>query len=658
MKISTILDFIDNGQMALPEFQRGFVWNRDQIRGLFEALYKRYPVGSLLTWATSAGDADHRGEDEVAPGIVKLLLDGQQRMTSLYGVVRGEPPAFFDGNPDVFSGLHFHVGREEFAYYSPVKMAEDPLWIDVTQLMRKGHEGIGELTTTLLQDPEVAPNMGEYSGRLMRLLGILDVDLHIEEITGPDKTVDVVVEIFNRVNSGGTKLSKGDLALAKICGDWPEARNRMKAALAKWQEAGYEFNLDWLLRNVNTVVTGEAKFQHLHGIRPERIQDGLERAEKAIDYVLNLIDGRLGLDHKQVLFGRFALPIMVHFVDRKGLELDEVERDRLLFWYVQAGMWGRFSGSTETALDQDLSLMEDLDGALDRLIHQMRLWQGGVRVEPEHFSGWSLGARFYPVLYMLSRVGEARDWGSGLPLKKSLLGKMSRLEVHHIFPKAFLYNQGYTKSQVNSLANYCFLTKDTNLKISDSRPEVYFPEVEANHPGALASQWIPEDPELWRPERYLEFLEVRKRLLAEATNSFLEELLHGAELGETQEAEEAPSVPAPGPAPQILGGVESEAEERQLEALNQWVVNQGLPSGTFMHEIVDPDTSEPLAILDLVWPEGLQPGFSQPVAVLFNEDAQVHEFANAHGYRFFTSADSFKGYVDREILADATASVT
>ncbi len=80
--------------------------------------------------------------------------------------------------------------------------------------------------------------MGEYVGRLSRLLGITDIDLHVEEVTGADKTLDVVVDIFNRVNSGGTKLSKGDLALAKICADWPEARDAMKAKLKEWAKAG------------------------------------------------------------------------------------------------------------------------------------------------------------------------------------------------------------------------------------------------------------------------------------------------------------------------------------------------------------------------------------------------------------------------------------
>jgi uncharacterized protein with ParB-like and HNH nuclease domain len=103
MKISTVLDHIDSGHMALPEFQRGYVWNRDQVRALFDSLYRRHPIGGLLVWATESQSANHRGEAQLAAGIVKLLLDGQQRITSLYGVVRGHAPQFFDRK---FPSLH------------------------------------------------------------------------------------------------------------------------------------------------------------------------------------------------------------------------------------------------------------------------------------------------------------------------------------------------------------------------------------------------------------------------------------------------------------------------------------------------------------------------------------------------------------------------
>jgi len=644
MKISTILDHIDSGHMALPEFQRGYVWNRDQVRGLFDSLYRRHPVGGLLVWATESKTADHRGDGPLAAGVVKLLLDGQQRMTSLYGVVRGRAPKFFDGNAQAFTGLRFHLETETFAFYQPLKMQGDPLWVDVTELMQKGTAGLGEFVTRLTSVPELSPKVGDYVGRLSRLLGIVEVDLHHEEATGPDKTLDVVVDIFNRVNSGGTKLSKGDLALAKICADWPDARDTMKAKLREWNKVGFQFNLDWLLRSVNTVLTGEAKFQFLHEKSAEEIQNGLKRAAKHVDTSLNMIGGRLGLDHDQVFFGRFGVPVIVRYLDQRSSPMDMKERDKLLFWFVQAAMWGRFSGSTESFIDQDLAALEGEDGGLDKLLEQLRLWHGGLRAEPGHFTGWSLGARFYPVLYLLTRMGESRDWATGLPLKANLLGKMSRLEVHHIFPKAQLYKRKFKRPEVNALGNFCFLTKDTNLDISDRLPEDYFPKVEQAHPGALASQWIPTDPALWKIENFREFLDARKALLAAELNRRMEELLHGDTrwLAGPTAAVSATST--------VTGGITSEEEEEQLEAINDWMEEMGLSRGILAYDFADAATGEQRAVFDLAWPSGIQEELSQPVAVLLNESADTIGIASQAGYRCFTSSEEFRRYVSNDIL--------
>ena len=645
MKISTILDHIDSGHMALPEFQRGYVWNGDQVRKLFTSLYLRRPVGGLLVWATESKSAAHRGDGPLAPGVVKLLLDGQQRMTSLYGVVRGKPPKFFDGNAKVFTGLRFHLEQEVFSFYQPVTMKDDPLWIDVTGLMSNGQAGHEALVEQLAADPRVGVKAVKYSARISRILGILDVDLHTEEVTGADKTLDVVVDIFNMVNSGGTKLSKGDLALAKICADWPEARDTMKASLREWAKAEFHFNLDWLHRSVNTVLTGEARFQFLHDKGAEEIQDGLKRATRHVDTSLNMIAGRLGLDHDQVFFGRFGVPVMVRYLDRRNGPMPAPERDKLLFWFVQAAMWGRFSGSTESFIDQDLAALEGPDGGLDKLLEQLRLWHGGLRVEPGHFTGWSLGARFYPVLYMMTRMGEARDWGTGLPLKSSLLGKMSRLEVHHIFPKAQLYKKNYRRAEVNALANFCFLTKDTNLVITDRLPEEYFPAVEAAHPGSLASQWIPADPALWKVDRFRDFLEARKALLADELNRRMAELLHGDTRWLDGPAAAYTAIPS-------KGGITSDAEEDEINSLNHWVEAQGLPRGLLSYDLADPMSGEQLAVLDLAWPSGLQEELSQPVAVLLHEDASTIKVASEAGFRIFTDASSFKRYAMTEVLGE------
>ena len=109
------------------------------------------------------------------------------------------------------------------------------------------------------------------------------------------------------------------------------------------------------------------------------------------------------------------------------------------------------------------------------MIEGLRRDRGDLRVQSGDFVGWSRGARFYPLLYMMTRVFHAQDWETGVELKDHLLGKLASLELHHIFPREFLYRHDYPKADVNALANFTFLTKETNLKVSNRDPAEYLP---------------------------------------------------------------------------------------------------------------------------------------------------------------------------------------
>ena len=641
MKISTILDHIDAGSMALPEFQRGYVWNRNQVRDLMNSLYRKYPVGSLLVWETKTESATRRGEAPLPAGTVKLILDGQQRMTTLYGIIRGKAPAFFDGKLETFTGLYFNIESETFEFYGPVRMKDNPLWLSVTDLMQKG---IAPYMINLNQHPDFAPRIETYVSRMNAIVNISDFSLHIEEVTGTDKDIDVVVDIFNKVNSGGTRLSKGDLALAKVCAKWSDARSEMQSKLSKWRDAGFNFNLDWLLRCVNTITTGEARFDALEILSAEEFRQGLIKAEKLIDYLLNLVSSRLGLDHDRVLGSKYAFPLMVKYLDERGGRITNYrERDRLLFWYIHTLLWGRYSSQTETVLNQDLEAIEDINLGLDRLVELLRRSRGDLRLFPTDFIGWSVGARFYPLLYMLARVQHARDWESGVELSENLLGSGARLHLHHIFPKSLLYKHGYVKSQVNQLANFTFLTQDSNLRISNQLPAVYLETYASEQPGALESHWIPMDPELWKLESYLDFLDERRILLAESANRFLSSLEMGTLTEVHLDSEKIEGTVS-------IGGIATTEEEQVLLDFNVWVVEQGLPEGEFSYELVDENTGELKLVLDLAWPEGIQQGFSQPVVLLIDEESEVEKRVNQAGFRFFTSPEDFKSYIRSEIL--------
>lgn len=642
MKVSTILDQIDLGSMALPEFQRGYVWNREQVRGLLHSLYRRYPVGSLLVWVTGSEGASARGDGQLAQGTIKLLLDGQQRMTSLYGVIRGEAPRFFDGNVSAFSNLYFNVADESFEFYAPIKMRDNPHWLPVTEIM---HKGIAEFMATFVEARIDSSDINTYVQRINQVAMIQDIDFHIEEVVGEDKSIEIVVDIFNRVNSGGTKLSTADLALARVCGSSPQARDLMKVSLSRWDDAGYAFDLAFFLRCINTVTTGQARFAALKDVTPGQFDEGRKRAERVLDEALNTIASRLGLDHDRVLGSKGALPLLAYYIHQHSGRLsDPAERDQLLYWYLQTLISARYAGSTETILNQDIAAVDE--GGIPRLIDAIRLARGSLEVLPDHFAGSSIGARFYPLMYALTRVAGALDWETGDLIKHHMLGRMNQLEVHHIFPKARLYEAGYERNEVNAIANFAFLTKATNLKISAKEPHEYLAAYADKDPNLLSSNWIPLDRNLWHVSRYPEFLAERRRLLADALNQLLRDLRGGALPDELLDVNVQAEVSE-------VVGVSSIATSDELSALlelRRWVASKGLPRGELLYEVTD-QSGEVVAEFDLAWPDGLQAGLSAPVAVLIDEDPETERRANELGYRSFTSADSFQRYVREEIGA-------
>jgi hypothetical protein len=515
-------------------------------------------------------------------------------------------------------------------------MKDDPRWIDVTQLFIQGLE---PLIAELYANPETKAEFARYMARLNRLRGLLEKDFHEEKIIGPDKTVDVVVDIFNRVNSGGTKLSKGDLALAKICADWPEARGTMRAHLDRWKDAGYErFTLDWLLRSVNAVATGRAPFASLDGVSAEAFERALRDASHYVGNFLDVTAGRLGLDHGRVLMGHYAFPVVSRLLHLNGGKFaNAAERDRVLYWYVHAALWGRFAGSTETVLEQDYDTAAT--AGIDGLIARLERWRGSnLTIDADDFVGFGRGSRFYPLLYLLTRALGARDFGSGLELHSEMLGKLTSLQVHHIFPKALLYEHGYHRSQVNAVANFCFLTQDTNLKIGKRAPADYFAEVEATHPGVLESQWIPTNRKLWRIDRYADFLEARRKLLAKAANGFLGELRSGSSSSTARVLR------------RITITAAEEGEDTRVKEVNALVsdlTNLGCVQPSLDIGIADPATGNVLAVAEAYWPDGLQPGQGSPVVLELGPDESDISRMRELGYEVFTTAQALRGFAVR-----------
>ena len=594
-----------------------------------------------------------------------MLLDGQQRVTSLYGVIKGRAPKFFRGDDRAFKNLYFHAKDQRFEFYQPFKMKGDPFWFDVTSVM----QAKGEELYTIVEDKftgddkTFGKSQGQILQSLMRLTALKDKNFHIEQIADEDK-LDEVVDIFNQLNSAGTRLSKGDLALAKIATKWPEARDEMQKVIQEWGSNAFNFNLDWLLRCINAVIYGEVDFKHLHKISRDAFEGGLRKTVRHVDTVLNQISSKLGLDHSRVLFAKFAIPVLVRHLElRSRRQIDAAEWDLLLYWFLRAGMQGRFSGSTEGKIRQSLV---ELDGSLEgvrRLIAEIGTAWGRPRILATDFDSWSIGARLYPALYWLTRVGGARNFCDGTQLQAHLLGKGFKLQVHHIFPKAVLYENGYSRPQVNALGNFCFLTANCNQWISAARPaessrfvkgthdrdlyrigsEGYFYWLREKYPGVLESQWIPMDEELWKVKNYLDFLDARRKLLAAAANEYLKALNPGhAEIEDITESQN--QVIETTKSPSHIASVD---EEDELRKIQEWMKSFKLPEGDFGYEL-----EEGGVIIDLAWQNGLPEGVGRPVALLLNESAETYLAVSQAGYQCFINGRSFKQYVEQDIIGE------
>ena len=632
-----ILNQIDNGVLALPRFQRGYVWRRSDVSELMLSLYKGYPVGHFLVWDTYVSEQDTRGGNQLASGMNKLLLDGQQRVTSLYGIIRGKKPDFSDGDEKAFRDLYFNVEEEAFEFYSS-KMKHDPLWIAVTDLMHP------EASMFEFADRFEKENRNKYGARIERIIKIKGRQFFVETVSSIDKTLDDVVDIFNRVNSGGTKLTDGDLALAKISAKYPDAREQMQKRLTKWQHHGYWFSMDWLLRCVNAIVTGQSKFNFIADVSAEEFQAGLSQAEKHIDFVLTLIRAKLGLVDTSVLRSHNSFPAMIRFLAKEQAFPSDKILDKLLYWYIATLMWGFYSTSVDSRVRQTLTDVDDNDDAVGALIKRLEATGINLRATPQVFDAAEARSRIFPILYMLTRVNDVPDFCSGLPLSKSNPGLMGDLERHHIFPNAFLRDNGYpNRYQRNALANFTWLTKPCNVEIGATPPEEYFPLYEAKHEGVLAAHWIPTDERLWRVENYTEFLAERRKLLANAANDFLDKLLLGAMDGPSQS--ELPIVPAGRSRPV---SIDSDEEEAVLKEVMQWMESRELPRGEFGKELVDSDGNL-VATLDLAWPEGIKQELTDRVALLIDEEAETIVTASQFGYRCYSTIEDFKNYIQNEI---------
>lgn len=556
--VEELVSMIEHGKLRLPEMQRRYVWKAPRVRDLLDSLYRGYPSGAILLWE-SAEDVPLQefsiSQKSNPFHSTLLLLDGQQRLTSLSAVIRGEsvkvrgrkrpidilfnlehPDELTivtevdedadDGDEDTEGDGDGDSSEDELmARFNQMafvvatrKLEQQPHWVRVTEVFntQSDREFLKKAGVTSLDDPRAE----KYAQRLARLRGIKKYVYRMDVLEN-SMSYDEVTEIFVRVNSLGAKLRSSDLALAQITAKWRNSLEKFQDFQERCAKDGFDLDLGIYLKAMVAFATGQSRFKTVGNIPESRLQDGWQRSCEGMEFALNFLRSNVGIRSPVLLSSPFILIVLAYFGYRRGYRLAHDEAERLRYWTLVANAKGRFSrGSSETILDQDLASLGQGAG-VEAMIDRLRLQFGRLDVTPDELEGRNQRNPLFKTMFLAFHLAGAVDWYSKLKIAIDHKGSQHRLQFHHIFPKKVLRDAGFKPRDINDIANLAFISGRTNRKISDRPPAEYLPKyiVEAGE-SAFVAQAIPTLPALLEVSAYPEFLKARREMIAARLNEF------------------------------------------------------------------------------------------------------------------------------------------
>jgi len=562
MKIQELVDEIERGEIRLPEMQRQYVWQKTRVRDLLDSLYRGYPSGTILTWETSESVATRDfavKQAEETHSSYQLLLDGQQRLTSLSAILRGEPvhvrdrrhpidilfnlehPEDMEVVTEVNENLGDSTGDDEPADEEAPDASEDelltrfnnmafvvhtkklaalPQWVSVAGVFQ------GATDRDLLEKAGVKslddPKYGQYTSRLKRLRDIKNYIYRVHKLDHK-LSYEEVTEIFVRVNSLGAKLRSSDLALAQITAKWRDSLGVIQQFEDQCKQKGFDLGIAILLRNLVCFATGQSKFRAVRSLTKERLQDAWEQAKEGMEFALNFICSNSNIDSPALLSSPYLVISVAHYCQQRDYRLTSEEERLLKYWLLVANAKARYSrGSSETFLDQDLSVIKKSGGieGIRSLLSLLQAQAGRLEISPNDLKNRDSRSAYFKTMFLAFRADGAKDWLTQLEISLKHSGNQHKLQFHHIFPKGILKDRNLTQQEVNDICNLSFISGRTNRKISDKEPEQYLREIQ--EPDLLAKQCIPVDPQYWRLDSYSQFIDKRRQLVADRLNEFLD----------------------------------------------------------------------------------------------------------------------------------------
>lgn len=534
MKISQILDKIDENQIFIPAFQREYVWNKEDAKKLVASLIKEYPTGTMLTWETN-NPPELKGNwaYNSSQGAVKLILDGQQRITTLYMLIRGDIPPYY--KPEEITqdtrNLYVNVETLELQYYKTNLMSNNPLWVNLTDIFNDKIRA-KNVVRALRDKEDVSDERDDLIDDNFKLIDRIPDRDFVEQTIPIRATIKEAIDIFYVVNASGVNLTDAELALAQISGYWPEARDLFKAKLDAMAKQGFIFNLDFLVYVILGVMhQSGSEMRKLH--TPDnypRIKDTWEMLEKyTLDYVINILRTHAYVDHTKEINSIYALvPLIVYCFNKGKQPLSQVEIKKIVKWFYYSQIRQRYTSQTPQKLDKDNGIVARSETPFDDLVNLIGI-DRSLTISPDEFVGADTRNALWSLMRWYFKSRNAICFTTGVGIRQNM-GQNYALEWDHIFAYSLLRDHGYSQKNrlkyalAQEITNRAVLSRTANRTKSNQEAKIYLTEIQTRFPDALTRQSIPSDPELWQLEHFEQFLTERRRMLAQELTTFLENI--------------------------------------------------------------------------------------------------------------------------------------
>jgi hypothetical protein len=522
-EVQSLVADVRDGKLLLPEMQRNYVWKATQVRDLFDSLYHEYPSGQLLVWETDDLPASGNRQASIE-GLSteqrqpQLLLDGQQRLTSLAAVMLGRPLRVRDASKPIDIAFNVHI--EKFEVAGPRQRGQTG-WISLSKLFTEG-------TIPVFIELCLDHTDSETSVILQRLTRIENIKKYKYRVNVLDRlSYAEVTHIFVRTNSGGTTLGYADLALAQVSSSWRGITEELERYQKHLANQGLEVDNGLLLRAIVALLTGQSHFTRFfkgdkRDVTVEELKEAWERAKKAFDQSITFLVNNCLVDRLELLPTRSIFMPLVAFFDRYGTSLSNLQLRELQRWVYMALIWSRYSGSSETAMDQDIAALAS-ERPIQSMIQNIENVIGRQRSVTEHeLQDQRKNSPYMLMAYVLARLAGAQDWFNGV-----VIGKGSTYEgyhLHYIFPKSLLgdkYDLRRDSKILDQVANLVFLSAPPSRNFTKSAPAMYLPDIEKQR---LHAQYMPLEADLWELDQFEKCMQRRRTMLADAINQFLQSL--------------------------------------------------------------------------------------------------------------------------------------